>query len=90
MTASAKKLLEEVLALSPEDQHWIAESIQQARKESAPVFTSEEMQEFERRAEELLNGSVEGIPIESVMSELRERIRGHETGHSSPEGRRPD
>lgn len=90
MTASAKKLLEEVLALSPEDQQWIADAIQQARTEPTPVFTEAEMQEFERRAEELLNGSVEGIPIESVMSELRERIRAHETGHSSPEGRRPD
>ncbi len=90
MTTSAKKLLQEVLALSLEDQRWIAESIHRASTEPTPVFTEAEMQEFERRAEELLNGSIEGIPIESVMSELRERIRAHETGHSSPEGRRPD
>lgn len=90
MTSSAKKLLKQVLDLPAEDQQWISDHLSQAQVESPPGFTHEELAAFDQRAAELMSGAVEGIPIESVLSELRERIRAHETGHTSSEGRRPD
>ncbi|MFV8755069.1 addiction module protein [Nannocystaceae bacterium ST9] len=77
MTASAKKILEDVLALPDEDRRRIAEAI----LVSMPPETLDEierawLEEAQRRAGRLERGEVEARDGDEVLAELEAKLQG--------------
>lgn len=85
MTDRTRKLLDEVLALPPEermdflDQLILLES-EQAGGYSSPEIAAEWEKEIARRIEEIDSGKVQAIPWEEVKREMN-RATGDVNGH---------
>lgn len=61
----------ELMRLSPKDRVYIAERLM----DSVPAVIDEEsLKEYRRRLQELEDGTVEGIPADEVMAEMRRML----------------
>jgi putative addiction module component (TIGR02574 family) len=73
---SATEILEQIRRLPLSEQHEVVEKIREEFGVFDDELTPEQIEDLERRGEELRRNPENGIPWEKVRAELKERIKG--------------
>lgn len=79
MTVTAEEIVAEALKLEPKSREEVAKKLLRSLDEGDQELSEEEYEKAwlevpERRAEELREGKVRGVPGEEVMKELRDLL----------------
>ena len=79
MTVTAEEIVAEALKLEPKSREEVAKKLFRSLDEGEQELSEEECEKAwlevsERRAEELREGKVQGVPGEEVMKELRDLL----------------